>query len=477
MAKLKREVLGPKSEKMPRVADELKKGTPRDPEEAKRARQARAAARKAKLAHQTAIHSVPKEQRHCPACGGTNLKPLGNGKESVVYEYVPAHFVAHKHTRETLACPCGEHVVTAEGPPKWVEKTHYAPSFVASVITSKCADATPRYRPPALEARRAAAQLVARAAGRRGERQPNLSALAVTSVAAIKTPIAGRLHRARFVVAADLVAGQAKNTLHRRLTAWAAPDLLLINELGYLSFNARGAHLLYQVINRHYQRASTLHHRHHNLPFKDWGKLFHNSAAASVIADRLVHKGLLVRITGSRAAQTRNSNQHRPKPALCRSLTRPAARALRLRASSLSRPNNLPRRDRFAALPEDRLHPLASCTSARSRGSLPLCVCGASVLCLLTHNPVCRLLKLLRLDDRKTTCERSRYSYWYSQRALSDTTAMRTSTPRLFSAKSGRPSSRPKASSRPGSFGIARVTSRAGPAGSFFLPLSTCRIG
>ena len=35
-----------------------------------------------------------------------------------------------------------------------------------------------------------------------------------------------------------------------------------------------------------------------NLPFKDWGELFTNSAAASTIADRLVHKGLLVRITG-----------------------------------------------------------------------------------------------------------------------------------------------------------------------------------
>jgi DNA replication protein DnaC len=101
----------------------------------------------------------------------------------------------------------------------------------------------------------------------------------------------------------DLVAGQAKNTLHRRLTAWAAPDLLLIDELGYLSFDARGADLLYQVFNRRYQRASTIVTT--NLPFKDWGKLFHNSAAASAIADRLVHKGLLVRITG----KSRRSDQ------------------------------------------------------------------------------------------------------------------------------------------------------------------------
>jgi DNA replication protein DnaC len=35
-----------------------------------------------------------------------------------------------------------------------------------------------------------------------------------------------------------------------------------------------------------------------NLAFKDWGNLFHNAVAATTIADRLVHKGLLVRITG-----------------------------------------------------------------------------------------------------------------------------------------------------------------------------------
>ena len=116
-----------------------------------------------------------------------------------------------------------------------------------------------------------------------------------------------RGYRVRFVVAADLVndlvAGQAKNTLHRRLAAWAAPDLLLIDELGYLSFDARGADLLYQVFNKRYQRTSTIVTT--NLPFKDWGKLFHNSAAASAIADRLVHKGLLIRITG----KSRRSDQ------------------------------------------------------------------------------------------------------------------------------------------------------------------------
>jgi DNA replication protein DnaC len=116
-----------------------------------------------------------------------------------------------------------------------------------------------------------------------------------------------RGHRVRFVLAADLVndlvVGQSRNTLHRRLAAWAAPDLLLIDELGYLSFDARGADLLYHVFNKRYQRTSTIVTT--NLPFKDWGTLFHNSAAASAIADRLVHKGLLVRITG----KSRRSDQ------------------------------------------------------------------------------------------------------------------------------------------------------------------------
>jgi DNA replication protein DnaC len=109
-----------------------------------------------------------------------------------------------------------------------------------------------------------------------------------------------RGYRVRFTTAADLVndlvAAQTRNRLHRRLAYWTLPELLLVDELGYLTFDSRGADLLYQVINRRYQRASTIVTT--NLAFKEWGKLFHNAAAASAIADRLVHKGLLIRIDG-----------------------------------------------------------------------------------------------------------------------------------------------------------------------------------
>ncbi|MBK7399704.1 MAG: ATP-binding protein [Myxococcales bacterium] len=121
-----------------------------------------------------------------------------------------------------------------------------------------------------------------------------------------------RGYRVRFTLAADLVndlvAAAARNTLSKRLTAWAGYDLLLIDELGYLSFDARGADLLYQVFNKRYQRASTIVTT--NLPFKEWGKLFHNAAVASAIADRLVHRGLLVKIAG----RSRRSDQNVDPP-------------------------------------------------------------------------------------------------------------------------------------------------------------------
>lgn len=115
--------------------------------------------------------------------------------------------------------------------------------------------------------------------------------------------------RVRFTLAADLVndlvAAQTRNTLSKRLAAWASFDLVLIDELGYLSFDSRGADLLYQVINKRYLRGSTVVTT--NLAFKDWGQLFHNAAAATAIADRLVHKGLLVRILGDSGRPPRGS--------------------------------------------------------------------------------------------------------------------------------------------------------------------------
>ncbi len=111
---LERQAHGKRSEKMPRVEKELGPAKPKDPEASRRRREERAEARKKKVRHQTTVHPVVPDKRTCPSCGNAHLHRVGEGKESVVYEYVPAHFVAHRHVRETLACRCGEYVITAK---------------------------------------------------------------------------------------------------------------------------------------------------------------------------------------------------------------------------------------------------------------------------------------------------------------------------------------------------------------------------
>jgi transposase len=140
---LQRHVFGKRSEKMPTPAEEI--GSRVDAATALSNRRERAA-KKAELPTIEVRHEVPTEKRVCPKCGRRDLKPLGAGKKTVLYEFIPARLERHVHVQETLACPCGEGIVTADGPPKVVDKGHYGPSFVAHVVTAKCADSIPLYR-------------------------------------------------------------------------------------------------------------------------------------------------------------------------------------------------------------------------------------------------------------------------------------------------------------------------------------------
>jgi transposase len=152
MAALERRVFGKKTEKLPPVAQELR-GEARSPKEqtaqaeAALAKRRERAARKAVEAPTREVrHAVPPKSRRCPACGSEDLKPLGKGRTSVVYEYVPAFFERQVHVQEALACACGQGVVTAPAPQKVVDRGEYGPGFLAHVVTSKCADAMPLHR-------------------------------------------------------------------------------------------------------------------------------------------------------------------------------------------------------------------------------------------------------------------------------------------------------------------------------------------
>lgn len=146
LAQLQRHIFGKRSEKMPPVASELKKtGTPADAEKAKQKREDRAK-QKRELPARQILHAVPPEKRHCPSCGSHDLRPLGKGKVTAIYERIRECFERQEHVQEVLTCRCGEGVVTAEAPVKPFEKTQYGPELIAHLVVSKCADSIPLYR-------------------------------------------------------------------------------------------------------------------------------------------------------------------------------------------------------------------------------------------------------------------------------------------------------------------------------------------
>jgi DNA replication protein DnaC len=104
----------------------------------------------------------------------------------------------------------------------------------------------------------------------------------------------------RCVTAADLLLDlegqETSRALERRLRAYVKPRLMVVDELGYLAYDNRAADLLFQVINRRYERGSLLVTT--NLAFKAWNTIFPNAACVTALLDRLTHHAEIIPITG-----------------------------------------------------------------------------------------------------------------------------------------------------------------------------------
>lgn len=94
----------------------------------------------------------------------------------------------------------------------------------------------------------------------------------------------------------DLAALDSDSALRRRLRHYAAPDLLLIDEVGYLSYSNRHADLLFELISRRYENKSTVVTT--NRSFQEWHEVFPNAACVVSLIDRLVHRCEIVPIKG-----------------------------------------------------------------------------------------------------------------------------------------------------------------------------------
>lgn len=84
--------------------------------------------------------------------------------------------------------------------------------------------------------------------------------------------------------------------MQRRLRRYAQPELLVVDELGYLSYDNRFADLLYEVVSARYEKHATLLTT--NREFSEWGELFPNATCVVTLVDRLTHCAEIVPIEG-----------------------------------------------------------------------------------------------------------------------------------------------------------------------------------
>ena len=94
-----------------------------------------------------------------------------------------------------------------------------------------------------------------------------------------------------------LTTAQMNGLLGKALKIYVRPSLLLLDELGYLPIDKRGADLLFQVVAARYESGSIVLTT--NRPFREWGALFDvDNTLATALIDRLMHHGEAIVIQG-----------------------------------------------------------------------------------------------------------------------------------------------------------------------------------
>ena len=94
----------------------------------------------------------------------------------------------------------------------------------------------------------------------------------------------------------QLLRAEVEGRLEERLLYFSKPKLLIVDELGYLPFERRAAHLMFQLVNRRYEKGSLMITS--NQPVGAWGEVFGDTILATAILDRLLHHSHIITIKG-----------------------------------------------------------------------------------------------------------------------------------------------------------------------------------
>lgn len=107
-------------------------------------------------------------------------------------------------------------------------------------------------------------------------------------------------HRLLFMsldrLVSTLIRSRQENRLERQLQQLTYPKVLILDEMGYLPMTREEASLFFRLINRRYERASTI--LTSNKSFMDWGEIFGDQVIATAVLDRLLHHSTTLNIKG-----------------------------------------------------------------------------------------------------------------------------------------------------------------------------------
>lgn len=104
------------------------------------------------------------------------------------------------------------------------------------------------------------------------------------------------LFRTAIQVINELEAAQSDATFLKKLRALSRPQLIIIDELGYLPIDKHGANLLFQVVSERYERGSIVLTT--NRAPKHWSEVFNDTTVANAVLDRLAHHSDIIAIEG-----------------------------------------------------------------------------------------------------------------------------------------------------------------------------------
>lgn len=108
----------------------------------------------------------------------------------------------------------------------------------------------------------------------------------------------------------ELAGQDSPRLLNNCLKRYTTPSLLILDEWGYLSYDNQAADLLFEIVNRRYQKGSIILTT--NMAFTEWPTVFPGAACIRAMIDRLIHRSEIITITGE-SYRLKEANERQEK--------------------------------------------------------------------------------------------------------------------------------------------------------------------